>query len=213
MKYPFANHKDKSIIVVATICLSLLVILPLLVESRISARHSYYVELLRAHECFNELCAADFDGDGTLGRVFIDRSTSPMAHQYWLMVKEKDNELIRLPYWELDTSARTHVATKISFATGKTQLLLYEKKGRDAPTTNAVYEWNGNKMTQVAPSEHDQDLFRAMASTDDNGTNKYWVVYRLTRVPILFGYYLLLTILTGIMIARACQKLDLRSDM
>jgi len=72
MKYPLVNHKDKSIIVVATICLSLLVILPLLVESRISARHSYYVELLHAHECFNELCAADFDGDGHVDLLFAN---------------------------------------------------------------------------------------------------------------------------------------------
>ena len=197
------DSKYKSIIVVATICLTLLIILPLLVDGWISARQNYYTELLRAHECFSGICAADFDADGILGRVFIDRSSSTVPHEYRLIVKENNKELLRLPYWELDNSARTHVATKIAFETGKTQLLLYEQKGRNAPTINAVYVWNGNEMAQIPPSDQEQDLFSAMSSTDDNGTNNYWTLYRMIRVPTFVGYYLVLTLLSGVLAVRA----------
>ena len=80
--------------------LSLLIILPLVVDNRISARDRYYTELLRDHECIDEICTVDFDADGILGRVFIDRSSSTAPHQYWLVVKENGKELLRLPFWE-----------------------------------------------------------------------------------------------------------------
>ena len=100
--------------------LSLLIILPLVVDNRISARDRYYAELLRDHECVDGICIVDFDADGILGRVFIDRSSSTGPHQYWLVVKENGKELIRLPYWELDGSSGTHAATNQSSATGRT---------------------------------------------------------------------------------------------
>lgn len=187
---------SRSRFLIVAICLSVLVILPLAVDSNISARDRHYTELLRAHECINDLCVVDFDADGILGRVIIDRTSSTVPHHYWLVVKENGKELIRLPFWELDGNSRSHAATSQSDATGRTHLVFYEDKGPDAPTITAVYMWTGNEMIQTSASALEQKLFTAMATRDLNGTFTSWVMYRTLRVPTLLGYYLGLLFVT-----------------
>ncbi|MEK6278776.1 MAG: hypothetical protein AABN95_00320 [Acidobacteriota bacterium] len=127
-----------------------------------------------------------------MGRVFVDRTSTPTPHRYTLIAKENGKELIRLPYWQLDDTARTHVATTQEYASGKTHLLVYERTGREALEINAVYAWNGNEMMQIAPSDFEKELFKAMAARDQNGTFNDWVLYHMVRVPTLIGYYLIL---------------------
>jgi hypothetical protein len=186
----WAGAWSRNRLLIATLCLLFLVILPLIVDGQVSGRDRYYTDLLRAHECVDEICAVDFDADGILGRVFIDRSSYTTPHEYWLVVKENGKELIRLPFWELDGNSRTRAATTQSYATGRTHLLIYEQKGSHAPTIHAVYEWTGNEMIQLSPSLLEQELFNAMAARDFNGTFRSWVLYRTFRVPTFVGYYL-----------------------
>jgi hypothetical protein len=58
--------------------------------------HNYFTELLRAHECFSRICPVDFDADGTLGRVFIDRSSCSSPQEYSLIVRENGRQLALL---------------------------------------------------------------------------------------------------------------------
>ena len=199
---PWLNFREPSKLVGGIACLAALVGVPLLIDNRLSATHSYYTELLRAHECFSRICPVDFDADGTLGRVFIDRSSSSSPQEYSLIVRENGQELMRLPYWELDGTARTHVAISQAYASGKTHLLVYEHKGREAAIVKAVYAWNGREMNQIVPSESDKELFKAMAASDVNGTLNDWLLYRMVRVPAIVGYYLVIFSALALLVAR-----------
>ncbi len=191
MRKTWFNLRRPRTLIVGLVCLASLAVVPVLIDNRLSVKDNYYTDLLHSHECYSQICAVDFDGDGTLGRVFIDRNSSSTPQVYSLVVRENGQELFRMPYWELDFTARTHVAINQAYASGKSRLLVYERKGHEAEIVSTVYAWNGKEMTEVVASEVDKELFKAMAARDLNGTLQNWLLYRSLRVPMIIIFYLI----------------------
>ncbi len=172
------------------ILIVLLLLAPLLVDFWLSARDKHYSAVLQAQECDPDFCEGDFDGDGRLEQLVVDRTSPPASPYYdsWLVAVDDNRELFRLPRRYMDNTARTHVA--VDSGSGKARLVVYDGGNRDAPV-RAVFTWNGSKLVEESPSEDDLTVLAAMSARDDAGTFNTWVLYRVARTPALVCYYLI----------------------
>ena len=184
------------------IVLLLFILTPLIIYSRLSAKDERYTQVITKYECVQDNCAADFDGDGRTGNVLVDRMSPPpsgsySARQAWLVVKDSDRELLRLPSSYADSTLRTHVAIRNEM--GGARLLIFDHTIEGKPIRQ-VFAWDGKQMVQVQPSAADQEILAALSARDDAGSWNDWVIYRSLMPPILVGYYVLLAGIVGLLI-------------
>ena len=187
------NHLPLTIIAVGT----LLVGVPLSVDRWLSKKDAHYDEVVSKYECDADVCEADFNGDGTPGH--LERSKASLTTQErWLVAVDNGQDLLRLPYEHIDGSLRTHAA--IRNESGKARLLIFDGTKGGAPV-QAVFEWDGQKMAQVTPSDVDHQILSAIAARDDAGTWTDWGLYRAFSLPLLLSYYsLLIGIVIGVLL-------------
>ena len=73
---------------------------------------------------------------------------------------------------------------------GHARLIVYD--GSTAPgkktVVNAVYAWDGRKLSEAAAAPADQEILSAMAARDDSGTFNQWVLYYLAKWPVRLVY-------------------------
>jgi hypothetical protein len=187
------------------VTLAILIASPLLLAGWLSAVDRRYDKLIASYECTRDVCEADFDGDGILGRLVIER---PTQSESWVVVIDGDRELLRLPREFIDYTFRTHVAIRME--PGGSRLLVFDGTGSER--VRAVFVWNGQGMSQATPSIEDREILSAMAARDDAGTWSFWGIYRFLSLPFLIVYYLLMTtILIFIMVRRRSRNLKRRS--
>ena len=184
-----------------------LLLLPLLVDqilnskqSRLDARQD---QLVRDYECYPlSSCVADFDGDGIPAK-FYPVLTQAVSGQ--LVVIEGGHEVLRLSYDHTDNSLRTHAA--IHKEKNKSRLLIYDgttsgEKGR------AAFEWNGNRLVEVTPTEAENEIISAMAAHDDTGGRNDRAFRDLVRMISLVAVYLVLSfILLAVVLIRRGKRI------
>lgn len=174
------SHSNKLILLVIPFFIFILVI-----DLWLSTKESRYIETIRQHECQRDVCEADFDGDGRPGRLVIDRTIPPpIGYHAWLIVIDNEQEILRLPYWWLDGSFRTHIA--IQNEDNRARLLVFAQTVEGVPISK-VFAWDDRVMTQILPSDKDQSILLAMAAFDDAGSARCWTLYKVLRWPILIG--------------------------
>jgi sensor domain CHASE-containing protein len=85
--------------------------------------------------------------------------------------------------YSIDNTSRTHVAVRDG--SGHARLIIYDGTRWPAQkiAVNAVYAWNGNRLSEIAPAEADKEILAAMAARDDAGTFPQWVIYYLLAWP------------------------------
>lgn len=192
----------------------IVVTLPLFFYSWLSDKYTYLRQLKNMYECQKDVCEADFDGNGVLEQVVIERANSlNVPQKSWLVVTDDGGrELLRLPYAYLDNTLRTHVALQKGTA-NKSQLLIFDGTGGRQNTISAVYQWQNGGMIMVTPVGIEKDILTAMAAHDDAGMWQWWSLYRAFSIPILIGYYLLLiaSILMGFTFHRKRRSNNLSS--
>lgn len=182
-------QKNQSLL---TIVFVLLLTVPMLITYWLSAKDRSYDEILRLYECQDNICNADFDGDGMLGQLIVEEAP-PSSYDSWLVVIDSGRELLRLPHRRVDNTLRTHVAVR--YETGNARLIVYDHIRGQNPPLNAVFAWNGRDMAQIFPSESDDEILTAMAARDDTGSQSYWAFYRAFWTLALICYYIPLIIL------------------
>lgn len=193
------NRLPLTIIVVG----ALLIGVPLWVDRWLSKKDAHYDEVVSKYECEGDVCEADFNGDGTPGR--LERLKASLTTQErWLVAVDNGQELIRLPYKYIDGSLRTHAALRNE--SGKARLLIFDGTKGGAPV-QAVFEWDGQRMTQVTPSDDDRQILSAIAARDDAGMWMDWGNYRAFSLPFLLSYYsLLIGIVIGVLLRHRCRS-------
>lgn len=189
------------------IALLVLIFTPLIIDGWLSSKDSQHSQTVAKYECVKDYCTADFDGDGKPGTLEIDRVSTPPPVSYsgrraWMVVRDSQFELLRLPFIYADGTLRTHVA--IRDEVGGARLLVFDHSIEGAPVQQ-VFGWNGTQMVQVHPSTLDQEILGALGARDDAGTWKDWAFYRSFRIPLLILYFviLLVVILAWFIIRRA----------
>jgi hypothetical protein len=189
-----------------------LLLLPLPIDLWFVYKDLRYSVIIWLYECKHDVCEADFDGDGSSGKTFIDHTTPPPqpkipAFQGWLVVTDRGRELARLPYRYIDNTIRTHVAVHSEY--GRPRLLIYDQIKMGVAPPNGVYGWDGVQISRTQPTEFEKDILAAMAARDDMGSWNKWAFYRLLRIPIFLIYYLpLIVTLIRLKRKRALLKLD-----
>jgi hypothetical protein len=184
------------------IVLLLFILTPLVIYCRLSAKDERYTQAITKYECVQDNCAADFDGDGRTGNLLIDRTSPPpsgsySARQAWLVVKDSDRELLRLPFSYADSTLRTHVAIRNEI--GGARLLIFDHTTEGKPIRQ-VFAWDGKQMVHVESSTADQEILAALSARDDAGNWNDWALYRSLKIPILVSYYVLLAGIVGLFI-------------
>lgn len=170
------------------------IMLPLFAYSSLNTRSSYLQHMADMYECEKDVCEADFNGDGVLGRVSIERmKNSADAGGAWLVVDDGGQELLRLPYEYLDNTLRTHVAVRKGTG-NRSQLLIFDGTRGRRKVISAVYEWQSGSMVETSPAPIETEILTAMAAHDDVGTWLWWSLYRALALPLLLGYYVLLAL-------------------
>lgn len=157
--------------------------------SRVDNHHQ---AVLNEYECDRDVCEADFDGDGLLGTLTVDRAAPLSQYDSWWVVVDSGKELLRLPRRYIDNTLRTHAA--VYTQSGTTRITIYDHLDKKKPV-NAVYAYDGHRMVEVAPSEKDRGILKAMGSLDDSGSFGTWVLFRVFWKPALVCYYLLLVVI------------------
>jgi hypothetical protein len=68
---------------------------------------------------------------------------------------------------------------------GRARLIIYDATRWPGQRTlvNAVYAWDGNKLSETTPAEADKEILSAMAARDDAGTFPEWVIYYVLAWP------------------------------
>ena len=185
----------------------LLAMAPLFVYRWVSAKYNKYDELVRRYECSeNRACSADFDGDGVAGQVIIEwRKDSFVAGDQWLIASDGGKELLRLPFWYVDNTLRTHVAVRNE--DGKSRLLVFWGAMREPRNGTSVYAWSGERIVETGPTAADQEVLSAMEARDDSGGFAEWVAFRLIRDAAVIVYYLLLVGSAIFILIRSRRKL------
>jgi hypothetical protein len=187
------------------------IIAPVVIERRLSAKDERYSQTITHYECVKDNCVADFDADGKFGSLLIDRTSPPPpssypARQAWVVVKDSERELLRLPFNYADSTLRTHVAIRNEF--GGARLLIFDHTIEGTPIRQ-VFSWDGKQMVQVQPSAIDQEILAALGARDDAGSWNDWALYRSLRLPVLAGYYVLIAgILGSLVILRQRRKIQ-----
>ncbi|MDQ2973927.1 MAG: hypothetical protein M3R69_00790 [Acidobacteriota bacterium] len=168
----------------------LIVGVPLLAQRWLAARDTHYDETVNAYECQREMCQADFNGDGIIGVVEQKDVDPGKPSNRVLTVMDDGQEMLQLPYSYVDGTLRTHAAIRTE--AGKARLLIFDGTKGKTGVVRTVFAWNGQKLSETAPSIDDLTILNAMAARDDAGTWSEWALFRAFSVPLLIGYYLLL---------------------
>ncbi|MCP9496338.1 MAG: hypothetical protein MSG64_17990 [Pyrinomonadaceae bacterium MAG19_C2-C3] len=183
------NNPRSLLLRVVFVCI---ITLPLFAYSWFSARYSYLQQLTEMYQCEKDVCEADFDGDGVLGRVVIERTNnSASADASRLVVTDGGQEILRLPYAYLDNTFRTHIAV-IKGTGNKSQLLIFDGTRGRQDVTKAVYEWQSGNMIRTSAVPIEMEILTAMAAHDDAGKWLWWSLFRAFSVSLLLGYYIVL---------------------
>ena len=171
--------------------LGVLTLVPLLVVIWFGYRILHYHTLLERYECNRDLCEADFNGDGVLGALLIDRTAPVPDFDSWLVVRDSGKELLREPRRSIDNSLKTHVAVVNDRRPAR--IIIYDHIFDHNAPRSLVFAYDGKTMVQQAPSEDDNDLLAAMGAADETGSYERWVLFQLLAVPVLVCYYALFT--------------------
>lgn len=174
-------------ITLVTILTSSLFAVPALLTFWLSSVDKRYDDVLDTYECPRDVCAADFDGDGISERVIVIRESPSSVEGSLSVTRNNGQEILRLPYRHIDNTLRTHIG--IRGGSRKTHLIIYDQIRGDSRTFNTAFEWDGEKMAEVPPSEGDQEVLHAMAARDDAGAFNKWVLFRISKTPVLLCYY------------------------
>ncbi len=174
-------------ITLVTVLTSLLFVAPALLAFWLSSVDKRYDDVLDIYECPRDVCAADFNGDGISQRLIVNRESPSSVEGSVSVTRNNGQELLRLPYRHIDNTLRMHIG--IRGGSTKTHLIIYDQLKGDGRTFNTVFEWDGEKMAQVPPSEDDQEVLYAMAARDDAGGFNKWVLFRISKTPVLLCYY------------------------
>jgi hypothetical protein len=161
----------------------------------LAMREARYSQLRKEYECgygSKDLCKADFDGDGLLTHIDVRRHYDrPVELPPTFVGSEQE---VVLNVWSIDNTWRTHVAVRNE--SGHSRLIIYDGTRWPGHETavNAVYAWNGKRLSEVAPGAADKEILSAMAADDDAGTLHQWVTYHLLAWPGRLVYVLLFVV-------------------
>jgi hypothetical protein len=176
--------------------LVVLAVIPILLQICLSKKNKSYDQLIYRYECYPVACEADFNSDGQLEQVERVRRSLTSIDEL-LVVKDKDYELLSIPYEYVDGSLRTHVAIRTE--TGNSTLLVFDGTRGGEPQRKA-FRWNGRQLVEVTPSPADLRILTALAARDNAGTWVFWGLYTAFMMPLLLGYYALLVLIVGLLI-------------
>jgi hypothetical protein len=175
--------------IILIFCLATLGLSLLLSDVWLALRNSQYTELIQEFECgypSEPSCKADFDGDGRLTQIVVRRRQDASVE---LPPRFAGNEQdVVLNGFSQDNTSRTHVAVRN--ASNGARLIIYDGTRWPGQTisVNAVYAWDGNKLSETTPAEADKEILSAMAARDDGGTFPQWVMYYLLAWPARLVY-------------------------
>ena len=176
--------------VILIFCVTALGLGLLLGDLWLALRDSRYSSLIEEFECgyYRETrpCKADFDGDGRLTHIEVKRHHDAPVELPPQFVGNEEKAVLNV--FSLDNTLRTHVAVRNDL--GQARLIVYD--GSMGPgkkiVVNAVYAWDGHKLSEAAPMKADQEILSAMAARDDAGTFNQWVLYYLVKWPLRLVY-------------------------
>lgn len=175
-------------------CLVVTCVTPLLALAFFQGRLNHYSALLEKYECNRAVCNADFDGDGIPGKLFVESDKSASNFDSWFVVEDSGQQLIKQPRRSLDSSLRTHAA--VINESPNSRLIIYDHIRDGGPPRNLVFVYDGSgRMTEVQPTKTDQDVFAALAVTDDAGTRTQWLLFQLVAKPLLLCYLVALAVI------------------
>lgn len=136
--------------------------------------------VLQKYECNRALCHADFDGDGVPGKLFIDYDKPLANFDSWFVVEDSGRQLLKQPRRSYDGSLRTHAA--ILDDPLASRLIIYDHIRDGNPPGNLVFVYDGSrKMVQVPPQITDEQVLAALATTDDAGTKREWLLFQVAK--------------------------------
>ena len=131
-------------------------------------------------------CKADFDGDGRLTHIEVKRHHDAPVELPPQFVGNEEKAVLKV--FSLDNTLRTHVAVRNEM--GHARLIVYDGSMGPSNRTvvNAVYAWDGRKLSETAAAPADKEILSAMAARDDAGTFNQWVLYYLVKWPLRLVY-------------------------
>jgi len=177
---------------IATVCLGALALVLFLTDARLAVRDYQYSQLIEEFECgypSERACRADFDGDGQFTEIRVRyRYDTPVE----LPPRFRGTEArVVLNAFLMDNILRTHIA--ICRESNRDRLIVYE--GVPWPdrnwAINAVYEHNGNGLVETSPTAADEEILTAMATRDDTGSLRQWMIYWVMAWPLRIIYIVL----------------------
>jgi len=174
-------------------CLALTCVIPLLALAYFQGRLNRYSALVKEYECNLAVCNADFDGDGTAGRLFVEFDKPASNFDSWFVVEDSGRQLLKQPRRSLDSTLRTHAA--VIHESAKSRIIIYDHIRDRQPPRSLVFAYDGSgRMTEVQSVELDAEVLAAFAATDDAGTRTRWLVFQLVLKPALFCYFVALAV-------------------
>ena len=164
---------------------------PFVADRWLAARDARHAELLKMYECRGRalVCAADFNRNGTRDRLGVDPPNPSYMAERWLTVSDGERELLRVPYYYLDNTFRTHSAIYQPPAAEAPRLLIFN--GWGTPPVKAVFAWDGETMREVAATSVEREILSALATRDETGGLYRWVAWRLASQYVLPVYLLI----------------------
>jgi hypothetical protein len=177
---------------IAIVCLAALALVLFLIDGRLAFRDYENNQLIEEYECgypSKRVCWADFDGDGQFTEIRVRyRYDTPVE----LPPRFRGTEArVVLNAFLMDNTLRTHIA--IGRESNRDRLIVYE--GVPSPdrnwAINAVYEHNGNGLVETSPTAADEEILTAMATRDDTGSLRQWVIYSVMAWPLRIIYIVL----------------------
>jgi len=177
---------------IAIVCLGALALVLFLTDARLAVRDYQYSQLIEEFECgypSERACRADFDGDGQFTEIRVRyRYDTPVE----LPPRFRGTEArVVLNAFLMDNILRTHIA--IGRESNRDRLIVYE--GVPWPdrnwAINAVYEHNGNGLVETSPTAADEEILTAMATRDDTGSLRQWMIYWVMAWPLRIIYIVL----------------------
>ena len=156
----------------------------------LALRDSRYNTLLQEFECgyYGETqpCKADFDGDGRLTHIEVKRHHDAPVELPPQFVGNEEQAVLKV--FSLDNTLRTHVAVRNEM--GRARLIVYDASMGpiNRKVVNAVYAWDGHKLSETAAAPADKEILSAMAAREDAGTFNQWVLYYLVKWPLRLVY-------------------------
>lgn len=157
-------------------------VLNVLLNGEYNRQKERNADLVRRYECIpSNNCQADFNGDGKIERVEIG-DYAPRRFEWCIYVSETGRDIFELPYSNVDNTLRTHIA--INWEKEKPHLLIYDKTSNIK--TVSAFAWNGNKLSEIQPTNLDKEILSAMAFYDDTGG---WRERGFRELKIRLGFF------------------------